>query len=176
MPISSLQITPSGPHEVEEDDPLDIAVAIEVSPTDIPYSIEWLDESGNRFDSDQLKTTVYPIDSTFYTVVVTAGGCVEEGDIEVDVIYQIDPTQIFSPNGDGMNDTWYVDDIDKYPNANVSVYNRLGALVYQSKGYNNEWEGRSQNGMPLPLATYYFVIDLNQFGTKAVTGHVTIIR
>lgn len=176
VPIASLQITPSGPHEVEEDDPLDIAVAIEVSPTDIPYSIEWLDESGNRFDSDQLKTTVYPIDSTFYTVVVTAGGCVEEGDIEVDVIYQIDPTQIFSPNGDGMNDTWYVDDIDKYPNANVSVYNRLGALVYQSKGYNNEWEGRSQNGMPLPLATYYFVIDLNQFGTKAVTGHVTIIR
>lgn len=174
--ISSLQITPSGPHEVDEDEPLDIAVAIDVSPSDTPYSIEWLDESGNPFDSDQLNTTVYPIDPTYYTVVVTAGGCVEEGDIEVDVIYQIDPTQIFSPNGDGMNDTWYIDDIDRYPNANVSVYNRLGALVYQAKAYNNGWEGRNQNGMPLPLATYYFVIDLNKFGVKAVTGHVTIIR
>lgn len=174
--VSSLQIQASGPHEVEEDEPLEMEVAIDLLPIDLPYSIDWLDETGNTFDSDQLNTIVYPTDPTFYTVVVTAGGCIEEQEIEVDVIYQIDPTQIFSPNGDGMNDTWYVDDIDRYPNANVSVYNRLGALVYQSKAYNNEWDGRSQNGMPLPLATYYFVIDLNKFGAKAVTGHVTIIR
>ncbi len=174
--VSSLQIQASGPHEVEEDEPLEMEVAIDLLPIDLPYSINWLDETGNSFDSDQLYTTVYPTDPTFYTVVVTAGGCIEEREIEVDVIYQIDPTQIFSPNGDGMNDTWYVDDIDRYPNANVSIYNRLGALVYQAKAYNNEWDGRSQNGMPLPLATYYFVIDLNKFGTKAVTGHVTIIR
>jgi gliding motility-associated-like protein len=113
---------------------------------------------------------------TYFTALVMTDNCMEEVDVEVDLIYLIDPTQIFSPNGDGLNETWYIDDIEEYPNADVTVFNRWGSVVYQTQQYQNDWPGTWQNGEPLPVATYYFVIDLKRAGTEVVTGSVTIVR
>ncbi|WP_376777502.1 gliding motility-associated C-terminal domain-containing protein [Flavobacterium covae] len=71
-----------------------------------------------------------------------------------------------TPNGDGNNDVFFIDGIDKFPNNSVEVYNRWGVLVYEAKGYNNN--DRSFRGISsgrvtikqleeLPEGTYYYM-------------------
>ncbi len=80
---------------------------------------------------------------------------------------------LFSPNGDGMNDYWYIRDLDKYGTVQVVVYNRFGKAVYESGSYKNDWDG-TMNGNPLPSATYYYMIKSSQRGT--IYGPVNIVR
>ena len=66
-----------------------------------------------------------------------------------------------SPNGDGKNDIWVLTFIDKYyPEADIEIYNRWGQRLFTSHGYKISWDGTYQ-GAPLPVATYYYVIKLN---------------
>ena len=46
-----------------------------------------------------------------------------------------------------------------YPESETSVFNRYGQLVFRSQGYNTEWDG-TFSGSPLPVGTYYYMIDL----------------
>lgn len=114
-----------------------------------------------------------------YTVEVTdSNGCkasdliiitVEEkpaGDL---IIYNT-----FTPNNDGINDTWVIDNIDQYPNNIIKVYNRNGHIVFETTNYNNYWDGKYY-GNNLPAATYYYVIDLGD-GSDIYKGDLTIIR
>ncbi|MBX2874201.1 MAG: gliding motility-associated C-terminal domain-containing protein [Saprospiraceae bacterium] len=174
--VISLLVTPSGPHEIEEGNEQELSIDIDIWPDDEGYFPIWKDGTGRIIETGSTNTWVYPEENTIYRVQVDAGACSETVEIPVEVIFQIDPTAIFSPNGDGRNDTWYIGDIGRYPESTVTVYNRWGATVYQAQAYQNDWDGRSRNGTALPLATYYYVVDLNQFGLKPVTGHVTIIR
>jgi len=80
----------------------------------------------------------------------------------------------FTPNGDGINDTWNIKNLDLFPNCNVSVYTRYGQKVYASIGYSIPWNGQ-YNGSPLPSGTFYYIIDLNN-GAKALSGFVVILR
>jgi gliding motility-associated-like protein len=81
----------------------------------------------------------------------------------------------FTPNGDGVNDYWDITaELASYPGCVVSVYNRSGILVYQSRGYNKAWDG-NYNGQALPTTTYYYTIELS--GKKQpLSGSITIIR
>ncbi|WP_318312128.1 T9SS type B sorting domain-containing protein [Flagellimonas crocea] len=72
----------------------------------------------------------------------------------------------FSPNGDGVNDYFKIDCLDRYPNNTLQVYNRWGNIVFQTKSYKNNWDG-TPNGRAmiqpedqLPVGTYYYVLDL----------------
>ena len=80
----------------------------------------------------------------------------------------------FSPNGDGINDSWRIEALITYPEALVSVYNRYGQLVFKSTGYNKPWDG-TRNGKPLPVDTYYYIIDLKN-NIPTIQGSVFIIR
>jgi gliding motility-associated-like protein len=80
----------------------------------------------------------------------------------------------FSPDGDGVNDVWNIGHIDLYPECTVQIFNRWGAQLFESKGYNQPWNG-TWNNKDLPAETYYFVIKLGD-GSDAITGTVTIIR
>lgn len=81
-----------------------------------------------------------------------------------------------SPNGDFINDQWIIDGIDCWHNE-VKVYNRYGNIVYRQKDYKNDWDG-TRNGRLLPVATYYYVITVNDSDLNFEThiGAVTIIR
>ena len=81
----------------------------------------------------------------------------------------------FSPNGDGVNDRWEIGKVELYPDVVVEIYNRWGELLYRSsRGYTDPWDG-TRRGKPLPMDSYYYVIDLHN-GTKPITGNVTIVR
>ncbi|MEO0532889.1 MAG: gliding motility-associated C-terminal domain-containing protein, partial [Cyanobacteria bacterium P01_A01_bin.123] len=72
----------------------------------------------------------------------------------------------FSPNGDGVNETFTIDCISRYPNNVLKVFNRWGNIVFEQRSYNNDWDGTSngratvQKGQQLPVGTYYYVLDL----------------
>jgi len=80
----------------------------------------------------------------------------------------------FSPDGDGTNDVWNIGHIELYPECVVQIYNRWGAQLFESKGYNQPWDGTWKQ-KELPPETYYFVINLGD-GSDPITGTVTIIR
>ncbi len=79
-----------------------------------------------------------------------------------------------TPNGDGQNDTWEIEDIDAFPDALVHIYDKAGLTVYKSSGGYNAWEGTTLNGKKLPMGTYYYIIDLRN-GAPIYQGTLTII-
>ncbi|OOQ60534.1 gliding motility-associated C-terminal domain-containing protein [Mucilaginibacter pedocola] len=81
---------------------------------------------------------------------------------------------MFTPNGDGVNDTWAFPGVDAFRNAKVSVYNRYGKIVFNSTGFIVQWDGKTNAGGPCPSGVYYYFINFGQSKTQA--GSVTIIR
>jgi gliding motility-associated-like protein len=118
--------------------------------------------------------TVYAT-TTYYVTAVSAAGCIGTDSVTITVIPKINFPDGITPNGDGKNDTWVIDFINEYPNAVVEIYNRWGELLYRSEDYQNDWDG-TYKGKPLPVGTYYYVIDLNEEGLEPFTGPITIMR
>ncbi|WP_228237049.1 Calx-beta domain-containing protein [Allomuricauda sp. M10] len=82
---------------------------------------------------------------------------------------------IFSPNGDGINDTLTLVDDDLYPNNTFEVFDRYGNSVFQMDGYDSSWDGTGKNG-DLPKGTYFYILDRGGDGTDVVKGWIQIIR
>ncbi|TXG35065.1 T9SS type B sorting domain-containing protein [Seonamhaeicola maritimus] len=82
----------------------------------------------------------------------------------------------FSPNGDGTNDTWMIENITAYPRNNIKVFNRWGNKVYESNNYQNNWNGESKEGGSgkLPVGPYLYIIELNEPGFSPVQGWMYI--
>lgn len=80
----------------------------------------------------------------------------------------------FTPNGDGINDTWDIKNLNFYNNCTVTIFNRYGNKIFFATGYPNAWNG-TYNDATLPVGAYYYIINLNN-GTKPITGSLTIIR
>lgn len=83
----------------------------------------------------------------------------------------------FSPNGDGINDVWIVNNIENHSNNTVRVYNRSGKLVFHQSGYKNTWDGHSSQvsgSRKLPSGGYYFTIEFNSSGMEPVAGWLYI--
>ncbi len=92
----------------------------------------------------------------------------------LDFRHEVIIPEAFSPNGDGVNDVWYIENIEMFPNNHVQIFNRWGNMVYEADSYDNSWDGR-RKGKKMPDATYYFVVDLKN-SRRPFTGAVTIIR
>lgn len=107
-----------------------------------------------------------------YTVTADVDGCEQSAQVLVTVQIPITVFNTFTPNGDGFNDQWIIQGIDRFPDAEVLVYSRWGQLVYRSRNFTG-WDGGN-----LPTAVYYYVIDLNPLGfdTRPITGSVTLVR
>lgn len=76
-----------------------------------------------------------------------------------------------SPNHDNFNDTWKISGLD-LANIDVFIYNNSGNLVYESRGYRNDWDGTS-NGIRLPAGVYYYIIRTADFEER---GTITLVR
>ncbi len=90
------------------------------------------------------------------------------------------PINILTPNGDNINDTWIIKNIDNevYRNNQVMIYDRFGVLVYKQQNYSNAgaWDGKFK-GQPLSEGTYYYLIFYFENGyKKVVKGALTILR
>lgn len=91
-----------------------------------------------------------------------------------------DVKNVFSPNGDGVNETWVIDDLQDNPVNEVKVFAQGGKLIYSRVNYRNDWDGTFKNE-PVPDGTYYYeiiVFENSQTNTPAavIKGFLTIIR
>jgi gliding motility-associated-like protein len=103
--------------------------------------------------------------------------------LTADVIITVTPQEIFipegfSPNGDGINDYFIIKGADQYV-VTLRIFNRWGNLVYETKKYQNDWEGTSNTGLllgsKLPDGTYFYTINFNN-GEKEKIGYITVNR
>lgn len=85
----------------------------------------------------------------------------------------------FTPNGDGANDTWSIKALHgsaAVMDATIRVYNKRGAIVFEGKSLDQEWDGR-MNGNVLPADSYFYTIDLQERSRhKRYKGVITILR
>ncbi|MEM7550893.1 MAG: gliding motility-associated C-terminal domain-containing protein, partial [Bacteroidota bacterium] len=153
---------------------------------DIISTFEWAQMSGPNnavIENDTASITAISnltIGNYIFRVVVTDGfGATSSDDVRVTVIREgqdnINISNMFSPNGDGIDDFWIVDNNQRIDNCRVILFNRSGDEVYRSNGYQNDWDGTSSDGRPLPTDAYFYVIRCTG-DTNNLTGSVTIIR
>ena len=80
----------------------------------------------------------------------------------------------FTPNDDKVNDTWEIDNLNRYENYQIAVYSRTGQMIFESESYLKEWDGR-YNGELVPAGNYYYLININKF-EKVYKGTVFVLR
>jgi len=116
-----------------------------------------------------------PADITYTLHVNSTAGCGGEATsvVFVRVYKSITIPNTFTPNGDGVNDTWNITALDTYANATTQVFDRYGSLVFNSIGYLKPWDG-TWNNKQVPNGTYYYRIDLKN--GKKFSGWVLVVR
>jgi len=153
------------------------STTLNVSVTGNIVSYQWAPSIGlnNASIEDPVAS---PTSTTIYTLVVTDdNNCVASDSMKITVsgaASKILVPNAFSPNGDGINDTWVITNLSDYPGATVDVFNRYGQLVFHSENNYKAWDG-TFNGKPLPMATYYYVIEPKN-NEKKMAGSVTIFK
>ncbi|MBL0883208.1 MAG: gliding motility-associated C-terminal domain-containing protein, partial [Chitinophagaceae bacterium] len=145
--------------------------------TTVPFSQNW------RYtyweDSAATKTLFNPeriLKSGKYFVKATSNeGCSVVQPINVNIDdADILPSNIFSPNGDGIHDIWQIPLIEYYPESTIEIFTRNGQSIYRSKGYTRVWDGRSNEGSIVPVGVYYYLIKPSP-KLKPISGTVTVI-
>ena len=155
----------------------DRQVTLRANPAAPNQELQWSDGTLSNSLTVQAPDTVVltaitPCDTVRDTVVITGNACppdLEEPEFAV--------PDAFTPNGDGLNDTW---DIYNLPENNeVWVMNRWGEILFRTKNYRGEWDGTNQRGKPLPGGVYIYKI-VYYWGENSIRGvkqgHVTLIR
>ncbi|MDP3469427.1 MAG: cadherin domain-containing protein [Daejeonella sp.] len=141
-------------------------------------SYAWANAAGIISGQNTDKLIVRPAENKSYQVTVTNSfGCTAVLSIALNVIEDfitLQPANIMSPNGDGINDTWIIENIDMYPDNEVRVYDKAGRLIFYKKGYTNTWDA-TLNGSYLAEGTYYYYVDFG-LGLKKLKGYITIVR
>jgi len=106
-------------------------------------------------------------------VVTSNKGCVDTAYKKVTVIIDdLEIPNVITPNGDGMNDKFVIDNIDKLVSSTLIIYNRWGKKVYEADNYRNDWDGEN-----LADGVYFYVLKYETYiEPLEVSGTVTIIR
>ncbi len=117
-----------------------------------------------------------PLEDITYKLIVTGiGGCIAPADfVFIKVLKAPIIPNTFTPNNDGVHDTWIIKYLESYPENRVQVFTRAGQLVFESRRYLKPWDG-NVNGKPLPFDTYYYIIEPGS-GRAPITGYVTIVK
>jgi gliding motility-associated-like protein len=124
-------------------------------------------------------STIVELTMGYYPVTVTdMNGCTAIDSTELQAInaHCLTIPNAISPNDDAINDVWNLGFTQIYPDMTVIIFNSWGQTVWESApGYPEPWDGTS-NGKPLPMDSYFYIIDLKDQVTAPITGHVTIIK
>lgn len=134
-----------------------------------PYQYEW----SNGLTTQKIEM----LEVGMYSVtIIDDHDCpmTEQVEITVPINGCIAIPNAFTPNGDGLNDVWDIQNYYLYPDIDVMVFNKEGYLVFHDTGYENAWDGTFNDNGVAP-GTYYYIINLNN-GDPTYKGIVTILR
>jgi gliding motility-associated-like protein len=122
-----------------------------------------------------LQPSVTPLDEVTYTLTVTGtAGCKDSSSVSVKILPEPQIPNAFTPNNDGLNDTWGIPYLNLYTRSDVKIFNRYGQLIFHSQGYQQPWDGTFK-GEPMPAGAYVYIIDTKR-QKKLYKGIVTLIR
>lgn len=125
---------------------------IQIPITNPPYIQEYTIKAHSLLGCEaQAKTTIYP-ESRLYI------------------------PNIFTPNGDGQNDTWEIANIKTFTTSEIIIYNRWGEVVFYSKGYEKPFDGKYNGGQELPSGVYAYSILAEGLEKQVYKGSLTLIR
>ncbi|MCF6222665.1 MAG: T9SS type B sorting domain-containing protein [Flavobacteriaceae bacterium] len=120
-----------------------------------------------------LRATRETRDYIFY--VKDQRGCVMEKTIFLEFL-DIKIPDFFTPQDDGINDTWYPINIEIYPNISVQVFDRYQRMIASYKGTQYAWDG-SYKGKPLPSGDYWYIVKLNdKADRREFKGNFSLVR
>jgi gliding motility-associated-like protein len=89
------------------------------------------------------------------------------------VVYVLDYPRFFTPNQDGFSDVWEIKNLNLFPEANLTIFDRYGKLLKQLYANSSGWDG-TLNGIQLPSNDYWF--HLNFKDGKIIKGHFSLKR
>ena len=97
--------------------------------------------------------------------------------VEVMEDFKVVATNLLTPNGDGQNDKWEIENLSSYPNNQLVIMDRSYRVIYRKSGYANDWDGLF-NGATLPSGTYYYILIFDSPSGQKVSkkGFITITK
>ena len=120
-------------------------------------------------------TSTPTADAQYILTVVSANDCgISTDTMQVKLYRGIYIPNAFSPNNDGLNDTWNIPALEAYPGFELLVFNRYGEVVFENRGLNQPWNGKYKSA-DLPMGAYVYTIKLDDT-LDLIKGTVMIIR
>ncbi len=128
--------------------------------------------NGESFGSNNVFTI--NMDADINIMVRDSGGCVATIIMPFNFDGMPEFPDFFTPNGDNMNDFWYPENSEFFPDIEVKIYDRYGrvvAILEEVKGWDGTYEGQ-----PLPTGDYWYVVNANDREKQQFVGHFTLYR
>ncbi|MPM24283.1 hypothetical protein SDC9_70764 [bioreactor metagenome] len=141
-----------------------------------PFTYSW-NNGGFSATADNLASGEYSV------TITDTQGCEETKNYTVSFVNEacLNIPDAFSPNQDGVNDTWQIEGIENFDNIKIQIFNRWGQLVFEFEGtgvaYSDpavQWDGTSNNS-DLTTNSFIYILDLKN-GQEPYNGIVTIIK
>jgi gliding motility-associated-like protein len=104
-------------------------------------------------------------------------GCIYRDTVTLDVgneLLKLQVTNLLTPNADGKNDHLYIENLERYPNNRVTLYNSWGRQLFTKSGYENDWDLKL-NGTYVDAGNYLCVVELLDFDQK-IEKIITILE
>ncbi|MAO71363.1 MAG: hypothetical protein CMD02_02500 [Flavobacteriales bacterium] len=161
-------------------DPSDFIVECEITNLDVELRVDVTGGTGDYTYLWSSGETENPINLNLnpgiYSVQITDENmCIIDTAFRIAAFTEDCVPNVFTPNGDEVNDVWLLEDAFFYSDSEVRVYNRYGKLVFKSIGYDSPWDGKNETGNDVMDGSYFYIIDLGDEYDK-IKGTVSIIR
>jgi gliding motility-associated-like protein len=132
---------------------------------------EWLDDPASA------KPWTKPQSPMTYTVTGTSHGCSGSAQVHIDIMERMFIPSAFSPNNDGINDVFNIQNFSYQKLMDFSIYGRWGQRVFFSFNGMSGWDGTFK-GEPADIGTYYYFIRLasNDGKVQTIKGEVILLR
>jgi gliding motility-associated-like protein len=136
----------------------------------------WHPPTGLSDTSIANPTGILSKNQTYKLKITTLQGCVGYDTINITILRKLIIPNAFSPNNDGINDFWTIEQLKDYPNAQIQIFNRAGQLMHSTRNNTIIWNGKINN-QPVPIGAYYYIINLNNsLVSKPFSGVVMVVR
>jgi gliding motility-associated-like protein len=154
-----------------------------ITGADASFTYQWFKNGQEMTEKGSQISKLSDDNSIKYSVVVTDNkGCIA---LDTAMFTDCDPAEIphiITPNGDGKNDKFVLNYESKYPKCSLTIFNRWGAMVYETKEvpYKDDWDGKPNVGATLgtnvlPAGTYFYMIEKGD-GTTLESGYVELVK
>ena len=160
--------------------PSEILIQCDITNLDVELEVNVVGGVGDYTYLWSNGETVNPISLSlfpgkFSVEITDENSCVVDTTFHIAAISKDCIPNVFTPNSDGVNDVWNLEDAFLYLDTEVKVYGRYGNLVFQSIGYETPWDGKNKMGNPLEDGPYFYVIHVGN-DIETIKGTVSIIR